>query len=306
MLSENDYRSRQAFMKPPRHGRSSQPPQMTNNYMMDPSDDRSQGGYWPMHYTEDLDDEMNQYQMANQKYRPQQMRSFGYKPQNQWSQQPPHKKRKGKSKNKHRKHLRKYSSSTDEHLDKFNRNINQYVDDDINQRIPDHSQQKTSQNPFTDSNEYDSENDSATSSSGGSSNSSDSRRARAKKDKKKNKKKQKKKDKKDKKKKRRQQQMSQQHSSQIPSRQAEAVVDFQRIIEEERLATRLRIDNYAMLLYLTDINDEVVREIFANHVRIMSGNGRIGEQSNLYQDLQAKTEQEFQAFLENNMKLDQI
>jgi len=42
-------------------------------------------------------------------------------------------------------------------------------------------------------------------------------------------------------------------------------IDFQKIIEGEGLARKMRIDNYAILLYLTDQNDSEIKTYFANH-----------------------------------------
>ena len=41
---------------------------------------------------------------------------------------------------------------------------------------------------------------------------------------------------------------------------------MQRIIEEEKLIVKLRLDNYAIMLYLCDINDQEVRAIFERHL----------------------------------------
>ena len=43
-------------------------------------------------------------------------------------------------------------------------------------------------------------------------------------------------------------------------------LEYQKIIEEQRLAMSLRLDSYAMLLHLTDTNDPDVRQIFLNHL----------------------------------------
>ena len=39
-------------------------------------------------------------------------------------------------------------------------------------------------------------------------------------------------------------------------------VDYQRIIEEERLSKNLRVENFAILMYLIDLEDSEVKQAF--------------------------------------------
>jgi len=68
--------------------------------------------------------------------------------------------------------------------------------------------------------------------------------------------------------------------------------DYQRIMEEEKIGTRLRLDNFAILLYLTDNNDNEVKDCFINHLKQKKG------QSKLITQLTSKTEETYLALLE--------
>lgn len=80
-------------------------------------------------------------------------------------------------------------------------------------------------------------------------------------------------------------------------------IDFQKIIEGEGLARKMRIDNYAILLYLTDQNDSEIKTYFANHLK--AGSGQYGdsafEGSSLLSQVTAKTEETYQALLEKHL-----
>ena len=44
-------------------------------------------------------------------------------------------------------------------------------------------------------------------------------------------------------------------------------IDFKRIIDEEKLAEKLNVDNFAILLYLIDVKDQEVSLCFKNHLK---------------------------------------
>lgn len=69
-------------------------------------------------------------------------------------------------------------------------------------------------------------------------------------------------------------------------------IDYQKIIERESLANKMRPDNYAILLYLIDNNDGELKSCFQNHI-VMSQGKHGSENSNLLADVQAKTEETF-------------
>lgn len=54
----------------------------------------------------------------------------------------------------------------------------------------------------------------------------------------------------------------------------------------------MRTDNYAILLYLIDNNDQEMRTSFQNHI-VLSQGKHGAEQSNLLAEVQAKTEETF-------------
>ena len=80
-------------------------------------------------------------------------------------------------------------------------------------------------------------------------------------------------------------------------------IDFEKIIEGEELAGKMRIDNYAILLHLTDQNDSEIKTHFVNHLN--AGSGRYGdsafEGSSLLSQVTAKTEETYQALLEKHL-----
>lgn len=59
----------------------------------------------------------------------------------------------------------------------------------------------------------------------------------------------------------------------------------------------MRVDNYAILLYLIDNNDQETRQFFQNHIVVSQGKHG-AEQSTLLSDVQAKTEETYLVFLE--------
>jgi hypothetical protein len=71
----------------------------------------------------------------------------------------------------------------------------------------------------------------------------------------------------------------------------------------------LRIDNYAILLCLTDNEDSEVQNYFHKHMKYIRKNGigknGDGEQSSLLSELLNKTEETYQAFLEKHLTHEQ-
>ena len=59
----------------------------------------------------------------------------------------------------------------------------------------------------------------------------------------------------------------------------------------------MRVDNYGILLYLIDNNDQEMRTYFQNHL-VLTQSKPSSEQSNLLSDVQAKTEETFLVLLE--------
>mmetsp|Transcript_2351 Transcript_2351/g.3545 ORF Transcript_2351/g.3545 Transcript_2351/m.3545 type:complete len:191 (+) Transcript_2351:2901-3473(+) len=78
-------------------------------------------------------------------------------------------------------------------------------------------------------------------------------------------------------------------------------------MEDERIGTRLRLDNFAILLYLTDNRDPEVRDCFEEHMMLVSQQrkGFTDEQSKLVSQLNSKTEETFQALLEKYLTNDE-
>lgn len=184
---------------------------------------------------------------------------------------------KAAKKGKPKRNYRKYSSQEDDLAEEARPGVwSHYLDADLNQRVPpSHSRYRASQNPDSGS-ESDSE-DSESSPSSSSSDSSSSGRAKARRErKKKQKKNQKKRARKegkgkDKRGAERAGLQTLMGPGMLPG---DAGVDYHKIIEDEKLALRLGIDNYAMLLYLIDGDDQEVREYFWNHVRVTKVDGK--------------------------------
>lgn len=77
-------------------------------------------------------------------------------------------------------------------------------------------------------------------------------------------------------------------------------IDYQKIIDKEGLSDKMRMDNYAILLYLIDNNDQEVRLSFQNHIAVSQGKHG-AEQSNLLAEVQAKTEETYLVLLEEHL-----
>lgn len=75
-------------------------------------------------------------------------------------------------------------------------------------------------------------------------------------------------------------------------------------MDEERLSEHLRLDNYAILLFLINIADTEIKNYFLRHIKnlrkISKAKSRYGdqEQSQLLSDVNAKTEETFQSLQE--------
>lgn len=64
----------------------------------------------------------------------------------------------------------------------------------------------------------------------------------------------------------------------------------------------MRVENYAILLHLTEVNDPEVRQCFQDHLVQQGKHGPFdGDQSLLLSQLTSKTEETYQALLEKHL-----
>ena len=53
-----------------------------------------------------------------------------------------------------------------------------------------------------------------------------------------------------------------------PSNKISGQIDYQKIIDIKGLSDKMRMDNYAILLYLIDNNDQEMRSSFQSHIAV--------------------------------------
>lgn len=79
--------------------------------------------------------------------------------------------------------------------------------------------------------------------------------------------------------------------------------EYQQVIEQEFIFQKLRLDNFAILLYLVDINDPEVKQCFQQH--LLANKEGMADQINLVAQLDEKTEETFQALVEKYLAEDE-
>jgi len=118
-------------------------------------------------------------------------------------------------------------------------------------------------------------------------------------------KKQKKKNKKAKRKAKKLKKQAKKEKKQAKKRQM-SFIDYHQIIEEEKLGQKLRIECFTILLYLIDQKDAEVKNIFTHNISNQSSLSLANEgANNLISDLEAKTEETFQALLVQHLTNEQ-
>ena len=76
---------------------------------------------------------------------------------------------------------------------------------------------------------------------------------------------------------------------QKPKKKVQEPIDTFRIIHQENLSQKLRLECFAILLHLASIHDQEIYDIFERHIRSQNPNSK-SDSSSMIAELSAKTE----------------